>query len=197
MRPWARHLSISAGRIAERGGGVAAQGERPSARRGAREVIAEQEGEEPARAGGAHPRPSRAPRARQAAAPSSSGRSEASTSIARRPCCAPSRCSSSWRTSPSSTTGCDAGAQYEHEGRVPRESLAAASRSCARPASATDELAGGSGASSRPVLTAHPTEATRRTILQAHQRWRPRCAASTTRAAALDRRRVRSRSRRR
>ena len=61
--------------------------------------------------------------------------------------------------------------QYEHEGRVPRESLADAVARL-RDAGVGDEelLEAASRLQVRPVLTAHPTEATRRTILQAHQR---------------------------
>ena len=61
--------------------------------------------------------------------------------------------------------------QYEHEGRLPRESLAAAVAHL-REAGVGDEelLAAAARLEVRPVLTAHPTEATRRTILQAHQR---------------------------
>jgi phosphoenolpyruvate carboxylase len=61
--------------------------------------------------------------------------------------------------------------QYEHEGRVPRESLAAAVASLREADVGDDELrAAAARLEVRPVLTAHPTEATRRTILQAHQR---------------------------
>ena len=61
--------------------------------------------------------------------------------------------------------------QYEHEGRVPRESLADAVARLRAAGVADDELlAAAAGLEVRPVLTAHPTEATRRTILQAHQR---------------------------
>ena len=61
--------------------------------------------------------------------------------------------------------------QYEHEGRVPRESLAAAVTQLREAGVGDDELlAAASRLELRPVLTAHPTEATRRTILQAHQR---------------------------
>jgi phosphoenolpyruvate carboxylase len=61
--------------------------------------------------------------------------------------------------------------QYEHEGRVPRESLADAVARL-REAGVGDEelLAAAARLEVWPVLTAHPTEATRRTILQAHQR---------------------------
>ena len=61
--------------------------------------------------------------------------------------------------------------QYEHEGRVPRESLADAVARL-RDAGLGDEelLEAAARLEVRPVLTAHPTEATRRTILQAHQR---------------------------
>jgi phosphoenolpyruvate carboxylase len=61
--------------------------------------------------------------------------------------------------------------QYEHEGRVPRESLADAVARL-RAAGIGDEelLEAAARLEVRPVLTAHPTEATRRTILQAHQR---------------------------
>ena len=61
--------------------------------------------------------------------------------------------------------------QYEHEGRVPRESLAAAVEQL-REAGVGDEDLRQAAAQIevRAVLTAHPTEVTRRTILQAHQR---------------------------
>ena len=61
--------------------------------------------------------------------------------------------------------------QYEHEGRVPRESLADAVARLRETGVGDDELrAAAARLEVRPVLTAHPTEATRRTILQAHQR---------------------------
>jgi phosphoenolpyruvate carboxylase len=61
--------------------------------------------------------------------------------------------------------------QYEHEGRVPRESLADAVARLRKAGVGDDELSAAAGRLEIwPVLTAHPTEATRRTILQAHQR---------------------------
>ena len=61
--------------------------------------------------------------------------------------------------------------QYEHEGRVPRESLADAVARLRDAGVGDDELRDAAERLEvRPVLTAHPTEATRRTILQAHQR---------------------------
>ena len=60
--------------------------------------------------------------------------------------------------------------QYEHEGRVPRESLADAVARLREAGVGDDELRAAARARGRPVLTAHPTEASRRTILQAHQR---------------------------
>jgi hypothetical protein len=61
--------------------------------------------------------------------------------------------------------------QYEHEGRVPRESLADAVARLREAGVGDDELlAAVARLEVRPVLTAHPTEASRRTILQAHQR---------------------------
>ena len=61
--------------------------------------------------------------------------------------------------------------QYEHEGRVPRESLADAVARLREAGVGDDQLLAASiRLEVRPVLTAHPTEASRRTILQAHQR---------------------------
>ncbi|HET8606592.1 MAG TPA: phosphoenolpyruvate carboxylase [Gaiellaceae bacterium] len=60
---------------------------------------------------------------------------------------------------------------YEHEGRVPRESLADAVARLERAGVGADELAAAAGALSvELVLTAHPTEATRRGTLRAHRR---------------------------
>jgi phosphoenolpyruvate carboxylase len=61
--------------------------------------------------------------------------------------------------------------QYEHEGKPPRESLDAALAEL-RAAGIDDERlsAAAAGISLELVLTAHPTEATRRTILTAHLR---------------------------
>jgi phosphoenolpyruvate carboxylase len=61
--------------------------------------------------------------------------------------------------------------QYEHEGRMPRESLAdAVARLREAGVGDTELCAAVERLEVRPVLTAHPTEATRRTTLQAHQR---------------------------
>src|SRR6185295_6444045 len=61
--------------------------------------------------------------------------------------------------------------EYEHEGRLARESIGRALRDL-RAAGVPDEaLASSAGrALVSPVVTAHPTEATRRTILAAHRR---------------------------
>jgi len=56
-----------------------------------------------------------------------------------------------------------------HEGRVPRESLDDAFR-CLAPVPGTELRDRAGGTSIRLVLTAHPTEATRRTVLLAHIR---------------------------
>ncbi len=61
--------------------------------------------------------------------------------------------------------------QYEHEQRRPRESLADAIQRLEQAGVARDELERvARGVSLELVLTAHPTEATRRTILAAHLR---------------------------
>ncbi|HEY2936606.1 MAG TPA: phosphoenolpyruvate carboxylase [Gaiellaceae bacterium] len=60
---------------------------------------------------------------------------------------------------------------YEHERRVPRESLAEAFRSLEQAGVDSAQLAEAArGLSLELVLTAHPTEATRRTVLAAHLR---------------------------
>jgi phosphoenolpyruvate carboxylase len=61
--------------------------------------------------------------------------------------------------------------EYEHEQRVPRESLAEAFAQLARAGVSKRQLAAaGQRISLELVLTAHPTEATRRTVLGAHVR---------------------------
>ncbi len=60
---------------------------------------------------------------------------------------------------------------YEREGALARESIADAVRRLAEAGVGEDELANAArGLHVEPVLTAHPTEATRRTVLAAHQR---------------------------
>ena len=87
----------------------------------------------------------------------------------RRRCCARSRSTSSSRTRPSSTTGSAAAASHaERTGRRASRSTRRSSRSRRCP---PDELARRLGqVSLELVLTAHPTEATRRTLLRAHVR---------------------------
>jgi phosphoenolpyruvate carboxylase len=61
--------------------------------------------------------------------------------------------------------------EYEHEQRVPRESLADAFAQLERAGVSGRQLAAaGRGIALELVLTAHPTEATRRTVLAAHVR---------------------------
>ncbi len=61
--------------------------------------------------------------------------------------------------------------QYEHEERMPRESLAEAFARLEEAGVGPEELAGAAQCLSLElVLTAHPTEATRRTVLAAHLR---------------------------
>jgi phosphoenolpyruvate carboxylase len=61
--------------------------------------------------------------------------------------------------------------EYEHEGRISRESIAQAVQDLRRAGVGEDELAAAvRRARVCPVVTAHPTEATRRTILAAHRR---------------------------
>ena len=61
--------------------------------------------------------------------------------------------------------------QYEHEQRVPRESLGEAVARLVQAGLSTAELERAArGLSLELVLTAHPTEATRRTVLAAHLR---------------------------
>ena len=60
---------------------------------------------------------------------------------------------------------------YEHEGTVARESIADAVEQLEGAGVTAGELAAtAQGLHVEPVLTAHPTEATRRTVLAAHQR---------------------------
>jgi len=61
--------------------------------------------------------------------------------------------------------------EYEHEGRLARESLADALHRLREAGVGADDLRSAlARASVVPVVTAHPTEATRRTILTAHRR---------------------------
>ena len=61
--------------------------------------------------------------------------------------------------------------EYEHEGRVPLESLGHAVERLRAAGIGDDELAAALAAAHvTPVVTAHPTEATRRTVLTAHRR---------------------------
>jgi phosphoenolpyruvate carboxylase len=61
--------------------------------------------------------------------------------------------------------------QYEHEGRIPGETLADAFARLASAGVAEEELSGATEALSvELVLTAHPTEAARRTVLEKHRR---------------------------
>ena len=61
--------------------------------------------------------------------------------------------------------------EYEHEGRLARESIAEALRGLRHAGVAETALeAGMARVRVSPVVTAHPTEATRRTILAAHRR---------------------------
>ena len=83
----------------------------------------------------------------------------------RRSCCARSASTSSSRTSPSSITDCAAGV------RTRTTAASRASRSRGRSSSsASRRRARARRTTIRLVLTAHPTEATRRTVLLAHIR---------------------------
>jgi phosphoenolpyruvate carboxylase len=83
--------------------------------------------------------------------------------------------------------------EYEHEGRTPRESLADAVARLRAAGVGDDRLrAALDRLDVRPVVTAHPTEATRRTVLEAHRRIAARLgrlddpALPPTRAAELE-----------
>ena len=83
--------------------------------------------------------------------------------------------------------------EYEHEGRLPRESLADAIARLQAEGLPDERLREAlTRLSVRPVVTAHPTEATRRTVLQAHRRIAARlrelddAALPPTRAAELE-----------
>ena len=86
--------------------------------------------------------------------------------------CARSRPTSSSRTSPSSTTGAGAGATTRARGGSPRESLAEAFERLNEAGVGRGRARARRASRSRVelVLTAHPTEAARRTILAAHRR---------------------------
>ena len=105
------------------------------------------------------PAPTARPRARRRRSPPTS----------RRSCCAPSGSTSSSRTSPSSTTGSGAAARMRTtaSSRASRSTTRSSSSPPFRPASSSSRAA---TTSIRLVLTAHPTEATRRTVLLAHIR---------------------------
>ena len=139
---------------------------RPPARRPARARARRAGGRVAARRTSSGCGRSRARRAPARRTRSSSRRSRRCRSSGRRACCAPSGCTSSSRTSPSSTTACAGCRAYKLEERVPAESL---DDSFAQlegvPAEELERRV-----SLELVLTAHPTEATRRTVLASHLR---------------------------
>ena len=181
LRSWRSRSSASAPRAGRQ---RATRPRRPAARNDPRHGARRAGGRVAAGGRRARPRCSRAPRAPERRARGRARPCATSRPSGRRSCCARSRSTSSSRTSPSSSTASGGGARTRTRSRVARESLERRVRAAGgRPRGRARRRA--RDVSVQLVLTAHPTEASRRTVLARAPAHRGDC--SPARRPAADR----------